>query len=101
LPFSNQRRGFDKFIISFFFRRRIVEAEERRSTEEELKRKGLMEEAKLAAASSGLEEELKLERDWRKSLEQTMENEKNKVADVNAEIEQLKEVQLSQNIFYA
>lgn len=66
--------------------------EERRFVEEEFKRKGLLEEAKLVAASSGLEEELKIERDWRQNLEKTIENEKDKVADVNAEMEQLRKV---------
>lgn len=69
-----------------------MEVEERRFAEEEFKRKGLLEEAKLVATSSGLEEELKIERDWRQNLEKTIENEKDKVADVNAEMEQLRKV---------
>jgi hypothetical protein len=71
--------------------------EERRNAEEELKRKGLLEEAKLVATSSSLEEELKIERDWRQNLEKTVENEKDKVADVNAEMEQLRKVQKAES----
>jgi phage shock protein A len=72
--------------------------EERRYAEEELKRKGLLEEAKLVATSSNLEEELKIERDWRQNLEKTVENEKDKVADTNAEMEQLRKVHKAHSI---
>ncbi|CAB3364855.1 Hypothetical predicted protein [Cloeon dipterum] len=67
-----------------------MEVVQRRLAEEENKRKGQMEEAKRVAASSNLEDELRLEREWRLSLERAVEKEKDKFADLDSEMEQLR-----------